>query len=84
MDCTVIFTRTGAFVKVLFWTDSGNILGLVPPSGLATSSSSYSLVTAAVVAGVLVVVGVRVGELGRESGEQGGGCGSVQECVGAS
>ena len=66
MDCTVIFTRTGAFVKVLFWTDSGNILGLVPPSGLATSSSSsYSLVTAAVVAGVLVVVGVRVGGAGK-------------------
>ncbi|CAE7229448.1 IREH1 [Symbiodinium sp. CCMP2592] len=25
-------SQTGAFVKVLFWTDSGNILGLVPPS----------------------------------------------------
>ena len=26
--------RTGAYVKVLFWTDAGNILGLLPPSGL--------------------------------------------------
>jgi len=25
-------SQTGAFVKVLFWTDSGNILGLVPAS----------------------------------------------------
>ncbi|CAE7478429.1 CIPK11 [Symbiodinium natans] len=25
-------SQTGAFVKVLFWTDAGNILGLVPPS----------------------------------------------------
>ena len=29
--------RTGAYVKVLFWTDAGNILGLLPPSGLEHS-----------------------------------------------
>mmetsp|Transcript_48021 Transcript_48021/g.89916 ORF Transcript_48021/g.89916 Transcript_48021/m.89916 type:complete len:640 (+) Transcript_48021:77-1996(+) len=25
-------SQTGAYVKVLFWTDAGNILGLIPPS----------------------------------------------------
>ena len=48
MDCTVMFSRTGAFVKVLFWTDSGNILGLVPASGSAYVARSILVILVSV------------------------------------